>query len=630
MSYLTSLRFHFAGSFLADASTGNNVAENYRKSSEGGTIEPGFNPGGSGSWRLKDCRVRSAWLEDGSAVEKDPVLNLSLVDADSRAAAKIVDLDPYQQLVSMIYGLEISLTDSSGRCYLRGEFHPAPFADIWDRCPRESGSDEGAGAMYQSVVTQVRWGDVSDSPFLTLLKARVRREGGNLSIKFNLDGFSQNQASPTFCRGRIVGTLGVQGRSEPRHFVLGRHLIALGSSFAGFFTPQARVNHCVATLVPDRRKIRLDLGNALPTSRAGVKLLKIGDVDLMCLAPQGTNLGGNFPSFPIRPLHLGTLSMDVYRQESWYERTAGIVEFPEARSLTAEEWDLIQSHPLALMVAGTNGLPTSAVRESPRGLHVRPDDTVFRLGHGQESDACLHASRFGKPLVGARVISFLDPEWLQPMATGPRAGEPAGAIEFPTCVRTDRTGRIRLPIRAQSPEGVRAEAKIDGQVYGIRCALEETLAPNVQQPFNPWDFISVLVWDSFEFRGALTWFKDIRKILKQYAGLYPVMKRVIDLDDYVAICANRKLLLRALRLPETDPNHMPSTRDLSPSKRAAIVRWLETLGPDGLPVRGKKMKENRIQSLCPLPSTNAAGQSGALPSRELWLIVAESARIRGG
>ena len=132
---------------------------------------------------MKDCRVRSAWLEDGSAVEKDPVLNLSLVDADSRAAAKIVDLDPYQQLVSMIYGLEISLTDSSGRCYLRGEFHPAPFADIWDRCPRESGSDEGAGAMYQSVVTQVRWGDVSDSPFLTLLKARVRREGGNLSIK---------------------------------------------------------------------------------------------------------------------------------------------------------------------------------------------------------------------------------------------------------------------------------------------------------------------------------------------------------------------------------------------------------------------------------------------------------------
>ena len=72
----------------------------------------------------------------------------------------------------------------------------------------------------------------------------------------------------------------------------------------------------------------------------------------------------------------------------------------------------------------------------------------------------------------------------------------------------------------------------------------------------------------------------------QYANLYPVMGRLLDLSDYESVCACRELLLLAYDLPITDPNSMPVTRDLSTAKRAAIVRWLREPGPDGKPLAG--------------------------------------------
>jgi hypothetical protein len=161
---------------------------------------------------------------------------------------------------------------------------------------------------------------------------------------------------------------------------------------------------------------------------------------------------------------------------------------------------------------------------------------------------------------------------------------PPGAIDFPASVVTDAAGVATLPIAASDPGNPREF--IDGQVYGVRPALAETLDPAAGYPFNQWDFVSVLAFDAFEPDEPPTWTGSLEPIFRQYANLYPVMDRFLDLGDYESVCANRALLLLAFGLDPSDSNSMPVTRDLSSAKRAAILRWLSEPGPDGKPLLG--------------------------------------------
>lgn len=52
------------------------------------------------------------------------------------------------------------------------------------------------------------------------------------------------------------------------------------------------------------------------------------------------------------------------------------------------------------------------------------------------------------------------------------------------------------------------------------------------------------------------------------------MRNVLDLSDYHDVARNAVGLQIVLGLPTTDPNSMPVTRDLSPSKRSMLVDWL--------------------------------------------------------
>jgi len=94
------------------------------------------------------------------------------------------------------------------------------------------------------------------------------------------------------------------------------------------------------------------------------------------------------------------------------------------------------------------------------------------------------------------------------------------------------------------------------------------------------------VWSGFTPDEPPTWFGAIQPILQQYANLYPVMDDFLDLGDYDSVSANARLLGLAFGLDVHDPNSMPVTRDLSPAKRAAIVRWLSEPGADGKPRKG--------------------------------------------
>lgn len=142
-------------------------------------------------------------------------------------------------------------------------------------------------------------------------------------------------------------------------------------------------------------------------------------------------------------------------------------------------------------------------------------------------------------------------------------------------------------------------------MYGIYPVLEETIvAPSSPYPFNQWSFISLLVWSGFSSDEPPTWHGTIHPILQQYANLYPIMDRFLDLGDYDSVCANLGLLRLAFGLHIADPNSMPVTRDLSAAKRAAIRRWLAETDEDGKPRKG----------VPPRPAEHAVAVHPARPS----------------
>ncbi|MEA2890519.1 MAG: hypothetical protein QOI05_1312 [Bradyrhizobium sp.] len=580
MSYLNLPRLHFAGRFQAAPSTVNNdplhfdnskFVADYQKYGRGAS-NGWWNPNGDASWLFIGCKVTAAWTGYDQAADATDVINTCLIgDSDRSAPAKIVDLDPEQQMVSEVWGLQVRICLADGTNLLRANYTPAPFMDIWDRSAG-GGGDTGGGAMYQSVLTDLEWGDISASPFLIALKAQAK--DGLLSIKFNIDGYNMDPTSPNFTRGRIVGTIGPASAGEPAHFVPGRHFMAAAGPNGNFFAPAGKINFCVAMVDAQAGKIVLDLGNAIPTTVPGGPMVDLGTLALGYPEPptQGTSAGGPPPVL---------FSAINYLRRGWYEATAGIVTFPRGRALTESELAAIQQNPLIVCATAATGTTSAAISEASNGTYVRADRLVFRLDPGDTARVRLYATQFGQPYAGARIISVFDPSQLQPgspLGPAPPVGIPTAAVEFPARVIADNNGFAELAIEVGDPGPVRDY--IDGQIYGVRPVLEENLDYGAGYNFDPWEFVSLLVWSGFAEEDPLTWHGSIEPIFQQYANLYPVMKPIVDLKDYESVLANLHILKLAFGLPVGDPNSMPVTRDLSSAKRKAILRWL------GKPLKG--------------------------------------------
>jgi hypothetical protein len=562
MSYLDRVRLHFSGQFQADPSTVNNDPTHY----DNATFEPSYqlpqtdtsdngwwNPDGSASWRLVDCRVTRVCYADGSSTTDaatDPIVGMRIADANKRVAGKLVDLDPQQQMVSQVWGLLVRLTDGVEDAF-SGPFERASFSDLWRRAVRPAGKIP-LGVFYQSVLAPVLWGNDRKSRFLRELRAAAKDD--MLSIKFNLDGYDSNPSSPTFTVGRIAGTIGPADADEPRQFVLGRHL---GPT-------DQRVNFMPCVVDKKARKIRADFGNALPTASSAGPQANIGTLSLGYL-----NASNQFQSLGDVP----------YQTNGWYESTAGIVELPADRDLTQDELKALGSS----LVAASLGT-TTVLQENLDGLYVRADNFTWRLSPGDTAEVELYATQYGELQDAFEINVSFDPSGLQ-QSNGPAVATPTTAITGfdPNTPIVAKNGRATLKLTAHDPQNPRGY--IDGQVYGVRPVPQAIVNNPPGSWVDPWDFISVLVFDTFEAPEP-TWYGQMQPIFTQYGNLYPLMDRLIDLTDYDAIAANVQVLSFVFALPITDPNSMPVTRDLSAAKRAAILKWLNTPGPDGKPLKG--------------------------------------------
>ena len=163
MSYLDYPRIHFSGQFQADPSTINNTPNNYNPAvypepNDLGNVELYWAPLGTSTFQFKECvvsRVDYSPTESATTPKEDPIIGQAVISVNNGGGSKlvggvIVDLDPTQQNVSEVWGLEVQI--GNGDTMVHGQFTAISFNAIWQQgqgptTPRSSAS---GSAFYQS------------------------------------------------------------------------------------------------------------------------------------------------------------------------------------------------------------------------------------------------------------------------------------------------------------------------------------------------------------------------------------------------------------------------------------------------------------------------------------------------
>jgi hypothetical protein len=620
MSYLDSPRLHFRGWFQADVSTINNdvrmfqndsFVPDYQQLNSNGS----WNPQGTAVFRILDCSVTGGFM-DGRLLttpQDDPIIGLTLQNATDRAPGKLVDLDPQQQMVSMIFGMYVRLAGPHAEALFEGAFKATAFTNLWKRQQTGPRTDQQLCAYYQSVLEHVVWSGNLNSNLLTALKAATQDD--MLSINFNVYGFGRDPSQPRYTMGHLVGTIGPYFSGEPKQFVLGRQMITFAPNWP---VPDSNVNSLQAKLVGN--SLTVDFGNTFPIVDSSGAPTNLGEVQLGVLR---TNPDAHITTVDESGIVLiGTVP---YLEETWYTQTAGVQTFDLTQNPEAQQ--LVPTNSLVL-VTPLPGTPTATynvlLQESIGGLYVRADTFVYRINPGETQHVEFYASQFGKPLASS-TINLTPTEGFmggsgggktvtpppRPAAAIPDIGTPPDALDYLHSTSTDANGRAVLDLTASADGPNNPRGYIAGQLYGIGYQLADQPAGYISNPMN---YVSVLVFDKKAVPDKPTWYQDIQPLFTQYGNLYPIMSRyVVDLNDYDAVVERLSILHLAFSLPIDHPNHMPVTRDLGAGDRDTILKWLSSRGPDGKPLLGTPPVVSPIITEAPAPPAEPSAEVEAEP-----------------
>ena len=144
-----------------------------------------------------DVKVNAATDADGDFIQQDALLGAQVTTNDSPSAAKLVDLDVYQQAVPMIYGLGINITIAPG-VVLSGSVDPVAANGLrftrvlptrgwqpWDSYEDSSfGGDTYACAVVQTVVRvpAAKWPTSTSNVLNKLRSVTSTDSAGNVLI----------------------------------------------------------------------------------------------------------------------------------------------------------------------------------------------------------------------------------------------------------------------------------------------------------------------------------------------------------------------------------------------------------------------------------------------------------------
>lgn len=559
MSYLDVPRFHFAGEFLGDPSTLNNQRGSCCDPTVGtppaqcnhdlanpipGTSGRNWNPNGRHHFTLRNCVVNSTLDSTGAFANRSNPDSLVGGTVSSTGLARLVDLDPNQQFVSQIFGLELRVVDRDGNGFT-ATMSTGTLRDLWARVP--GGGMAGSGGVYQSVLIGVQWFTLGGLIRSRPLEELLLRSGDRLSIKLVLYAYdgaagTVQAPNPNFTVGKLVGTIGPARSGEPDHIPAARMLINSAAPGTPFGTAPFKVDTA-------RRRLIVDLGNAIPETAPGGPRPALGAMEAqIAVAPTK------------RAVRLGPINYDL----AHYLETAGIEEI----ALSTVQLGQLAGRPLQIHT-GTPGRLVLAERLG--SAEVDASEIALRLNPGEEQDVELVATRFGGPAGGVDIN-------LDVTAGGPLtglslftvAGTTATPVTLPGVVRTAATGKVTVRLRAGDPGHPRAH--LDGQLYAIGFYVGTPVTANRRGQ------IFVRVFESVTIPDTPQW-SDVRDFLTGYARLYPSMTLIFDLSVERVVRTNRGLLATAVQRPETSPSYMPVSRDLSRDRKALLVKYLTTVGP---------------------------------------------------
>jgi len=630
MSYLDPPRFHFLGQFFANPSTINNATENYNPAEVYNNNPPGpanpnsvwWNQMGQAFFKPVSGTVQSAILQNGTILQSgaDPFIGAAIAVKFQGALnqyGKLVDLDPDQQARSMIVGMSIQIATTDGQSNpqigLTGDVRAMDMLDVWGRVAGGAGGGIfTAGAMYQSVLENIQWYGLSQSPFLTQLNSVSPL---TMSFKFAVDGYNGNITSDQFGTGRMTGAIGPYFPGEPVHFVAKRRVFAQnwnGVSAPGVPTLSNGQTASPMNAAPfqiDGSTLTIDLSNSIPTTAILQKpFFDLGTVSVV-IDPGGLNTIVTPPLFS---------SVADYTNQ--YENFAGIFQLDlgsnaQLASNNVIGISIVPPSNVSSAVSGIKGghlkegltlaqigvEPASisgamlALSENTGGIFVDVDLNAIRMEDGapawssasesgtdvtSNGQIGLWATRYGAPAANLTVkLQVARNVYQFPNAQGePNVinNSPSSAISWPKSVTTDTNGCAVLNFTAN---GLQASQKpperefVDGQLY----LFSHDYTMDGVQP------ITLLVFENIPPNPNPTWWQDIYPIFYQYARLYPFMRGLIDLSDYstMATSSIAAKIQGALSLPRTDAAYMPVTRDLSVGKTNLILTWIKNGMPEG-------------------------------------------------
>jgi len=620
-------RIHFAGTFRADVNTRNNNPCNFDPDKPLSDYDE-WNYRGTNEWEFVDTTVKAVIGENGEEILDSPLLGSEVFSNRNRPFGKIVDIDVDFQ-VSSLYGLEFGLK-YNGEDLLLGKWSTSVIVhDMWQKmkCTNDITGSSTFGAQSTTRITDIVW---SQSDVIKDLKEATRRQGttGDLSVSITIDVYKVD----VFVVGRVLGTIGAAMANEPLNVGgerrmdyedVGSFNFPEGHPCYGFDEDSQKPWSYGSPFKVDstRNVLVADLGNALPMHHSGDPLdigtLYFGILVDGVVQPFGEPIPYADASNTMWK-HSGIIEQSLTTDVASQLESAKLVVFIDSQDVTGGNTYPIKATFPSMQSDETVSLLLSEIEYFVRPMDYYMDRLEYSSGSGDPvkstADFTLIVTRFGQPVDNTKVTMIDSPN---------QSGQtvlPTGAVSPTVSTKaTDTNGQVTFTFTVNNPmpmirsyetdpcpdylatlkaklqgkftpfrrkyrpsttstdDATVTTLPIDGNLYNFYyCVGEQCTLP--EDGFYLYKgLISILAFSTPSYEAPYTWVDHVKPIFEQSHRLHYIMRTILDMSNYteVVLPHNIELLKKVFLKPTSDPNYMPTTRDLSPTKRQMILTWLD-------------------------------------------------------
>lgn len=606
-SYLGYPRVNFAGQFRADVSTANNRRCFYLpKDKKRQNITINWGSTGTNEFHFYNSHVTSVVYENGVESTFDKLVSHNIIGNLRKPLAKVTDLDVDNMARTMVHGMEFGVGWDNDTPALYGKWTPSVIAqDAWIRLKCYDYYHHGnqqfqlsfpVASQSTTFITDIQWNNSGHSLALQQLQDAVGSDG-KLSVRVTLFYYRRNNPHFTEVNGTlgyVLGTVGVASPLDTLNFggpriVHPTNSLPEGMSFPEndlCFRKDLAANKPWMYRAPFEidttlKVLNMDFSNALPVDIEN-RLYDTGILRLGILIHSGSAqcvqlIGEDIPylSKGFLTKFGGIFTASLSTIDILFLKHSKLVVVQLLPWSSGMKFTTICGHHFYLI----HWLRANILLEETP-FFIRPwHHYVDRLEYGDDpSVQTLFVTHFGQPASHVQIkldqFRYVIPQnGIQPDSWSKPTDE-NGMVTFEFSVASN----IPYPRRYTTPKCTRnlKTVPIDGQVYEFQYCVDTGLPCERRNDELYFPAISFVAYSTVSYTHPYAWKEDVEPIFSKYALIAPVMKAILDLSSYedVTLPRNIYLLNLSLRAEFEDQGYMPTTRDLSPTKRAMILEWL--------------------------------------------------------